>query len=79
MGKGISALKQKDPQYFLTRGGSKRSHFREDVRLIAGGALAAAFVASAFTGHIDFPWLSDSVVTFLAAVIGGVGAKYVLV
>ena len=75
---GLSALKKEDSGYFKGKAGG-RSHFRDDIRLIAGGALAAAFVASAFTGHIEIPYVSDAAVTVVAAAAGGIGAKYLLV
>jgi hypothetical protein len=78
MGQGLSALMERDAAYFKRQGGQRYSRFREDIRLIVGGALAAAFVVSAFTGHIDVAYV-NSAITLIAAVIGGVVAKYLLV
>lgn len=79
--KGLSDLKSDNTRYFTEPAvsGGTHSHFRQDLRAIVGGALAAAFVAAAFTSVVELHFVSDTVFTFLAGVIGAIGGKYALV
>lgn len=79
--KGVARLRVNDPKYFVGDAGAadRPSHFRQDLRAIVGGALAAAFVASALSGYVEIPHISDSFLTLIAGILGAVGAKYILV
>ncbi len=79
--KGFASLRTNDSKYFVGDGATptNRSHFRQDLHAIVGGALAAAFVASALGGYVDFPHISNATLTLIAGFIGAVGGKYILV
>lgn len=73
-------VKRRDSDYFTKPNGhSNRSRFREDVRAILGGALAAAFLAAAFAGWVPNSFISDGAMAALAALFGGVAGKLFLV
>ena len=66
-------------QYFATGGSGRRSHFRDDVRAIVGGALALAFVfAPVATFIAEHSQLSGSFLTILAGGVGAVVGKVFL-
>lgn len=76
---GLKSLKERDHGYFTEpRGRAGRSYFREDVRNIVGGALAAAFIATAITSFVHIPVISEGAFAAIAAVIGGFAGKTVL-
>ena len=73
-------VKRRDTEYFTNASGAThRSRFREDVRAIVGGALAAAFLAAAFANFVPNSLISDGAMTGIAAVAGGIGGKLFLV
>ena len=77
IGRGLT---RRDADYFTnTSRKGRHSRFREDLRAIVGGALAAAFLAAAFSNLIPNTFLSDEAVTASAALAGGVMGKFFLV
>lgn len=73
-------LKRRDSDYFTNKSGRlHRSRFREDVRAIVGGALAAAFLAAAFSNLVPNSIISDGAMAASAALVGGVAGKLFLV
>lgn len=76
---GVRSLQKKDHTYFTKacpRTG--RSRFREDLRSIVGGGLAAAMIAAALVGLVHVPYLSDSEFVAAAAGVGALAGKFVL-
>jgi hypothetical protein len=73
-------VKRRDSEYFTNASGAThRNRFREDIRAVVGGALAAAFVAAAFTNLVPNSLISDGAMTVAAALAGGIGSKLFLV
>jgi hypothetical protein len=55
-----------------------RTRFRDDLRAIVGGALAAAFLAAALSSFVHIPFLSVSEIALIAAGAGAIAGKIVL-
>jgi hypothetical protein len=72
-------VKPQDRLYFIPPSATGRKPFPEDLSAIIGGALAAAFLAAALSNLVPDSYLSDGVITAIAAVAGGVGGKLFLV
>ena len=70
---------QNDPSYFTRRCPvSGRTKFRSDVRAIAGGALAAAFIAAGLISMSHHPIPRAGELTAAAATLGAIAGKFVL-
>jgi hypothetical protein len=79
MATGVTQLLKDDRDYFTEgRGTNGHTHFREDIRAIVGGALAAMFVVAALANLTNVPELSGTIVTVAVAGIGGVAGHFVL-
>jgi len=75
-----TGLTRGDSDYFTNASGSEhRSRFREDVRAIVGGALALGFLAAALANLVPNSFISDGLMTAIAALAGGIGGKIFLV
>jgi hypothetical protein len=76
---GAKSLTHSDHTYFTKAcPRSGRTRFREDVRAIIGGALAAAFIAAWLTSLVHVPLISDGTATAVAAAAGGLAGKFFL-
>jgi hypothetical protein len=73
---GAKILTERDSRYFTARGDAGHSHFREDIRAIAGGALAAAFIVAALAQVV--PHFDGTLAPTVAAILGGVAGKTLL-
>jgi hypothetical protein len=76
---GDGVTRQHSAYFTKPVGVTNRTRFREDIRAIVGGALAAAFLAAAFAGWVPNSFMSDGTMAAIAAVFGGVAGKVFLV
>lgn len=75
----INLIKPNRGHYLAPAGNGRRSGFREDVRAVAGGALAVAFVFSPVAALIaEHSQFSGSFLTILAGGVGAVAGKIFL-
>ncbi len=66
----------KDIKYFREgRDHAGRTHFREDIRSIVGGALAAALIVAAVANIVQIPEMPA--VTAVAAGLGGLAGHFI--